>query len=100
MKAGNDDQAFLDLSYENRKCIFLNDEGACQVYEDRPSVCRTNAVLGRPDQCDTSDTVQPTRLVKTSNADMAIYAAYLTSREAGSLPYLVGELLGLRPKEE
>lgn len=100
MKAGNDDQAFFNLSYENRKCIFLNNEGACKVYEDRPSVCRTNAVLGRSDQCDTSESVQPTRLVKTSNADMAIYAAYLSSREAGTLPYLVGELLGLSPEEE
>ncbi len=23
------------------KCAFLNDEGACRIYEDRPYVCRT-----------------------------------------------------------
>src|SRR5690606_8220160 len=45
MVTKDDPSAFFSLNFVDRKCIFLNDEGACMVYEDRPSVCRTNAVI-------------------------------------------------------
>jgi Fe-S-cluster containining protein len=89
----NDQEAFYNLNFADRKCIFLNDEGLCSVYEDRPSVCRTNSVLGSPSQCDTSKTVQPVRLVLTPKADMAIYAAFLFSSENGALPYMVSKAI-------
>lgn len=93
MAVGNDDFKFFSLSYEERRCIFLNDLGQCKVYEDRPSVCRTNAVLGAADQCDTKSGVRPVRLVKTEKADMVIYASFLSSQTSGTLPSLVGKLL-------
>jgi Fe-S-cluster containining protein len=98
--AGNDSGKFYGLKYEDRKCIFLNENGACRIYEDRPSVCRTNAVLGRPEQCDTRDGIQPTRLVRTPKSDMVIYAHYLSSSKAGTLPYMVGEALGIKASAE
>lgn len=98
---GNDFNAFMRLSFDERKCVFLDEQGACRVYEDRPSVCRTNAVLGRADQCDTSDSVmKPTRLVRTPKSDMAIYASFLLAKESGTLPYMVGELLVARAPAE
>lgn len=96
MKAKNDHTQFYQISYDDRKCIFLDENGACRVYEDRPSVCRTNAVLGSPDQCDTRTTIRPTRLIRTANADMAIYASFLEANSSGVLPYMVGELLGAK----
>ena len=87
--AGNDVAAFYDLSYQERRCIFLDDKGTCKVYSDRPSVCRTNAVLGEKEQCLTNDGKQQLRLIKTSKSDMAIYAAYLFSEQSGSLPLMV-----------
>ncbi|HXH74745.1 MAG TPA: YkgJ family cysteine cluster protein [Bacteriovoracaceae bacterium] len=95
MAAGNDTKEFLKLDYKDRKCIFLKSDGACGVYEDRPSICRTNAVLGQAEQCDTSVEVKPTRLVRTPKADMAIYGSYLSSKSSGTLPHLIGDLLGL-----
>lgn len=89
----NDADEFFKLKYADRKCIFLDENGACRVYEDRPSVCRTNAVLGTADQCDTSVERKPLRLVKTSQADMIIYAQFLYSNNNGSLHNLIGELL-------
>jgi uncharacterized protein len=93
METENDSTAFFNLSYAARKCVFLDDHGSCRVYEDRPSVCRTNAVLGSADQCDTSESIKPLRLVLTQKADMVIYGSYLFAKESGSLPHMVGKLL-------
>jgi uncharacterized protein len=95
MATKDDPREFFKLSYDDRKCVFLNDTDSCSVYEDRPSVCRTNAVLGSADQCKTGDAQGEMRLVKTPKADMAIYAAYLCSKESGSLPYMIGKRLSL-----
>lgn len=96
MSAGNDSEAYFKLKYEDRQCVFLSDEGACNVYEDRPSVCRTNAVLGSADQCDTSVSVQKTLLVKTPFSDLAIYASFYHAKESGTLPYMLGKILKLK----
>jgi uncharacterized protein len=93
MAIKNSTAAWNALTYEERKCVFLDTENKCSVYEDRPSVCRTNAVLGEASQCDTSNGPQPTRLVKTPEADLAIYASYLHSSEGGTLPYMLAKSL-------
>lgn len=95
MAAKDDGEAYFKISYEDRKCIFLDEQGGCRVYDDRPSVCRTNSVLGTPDQCDTSVEVRPTRLVRTSKADMVIYGSFYFSESSGTLPHMIGKALGL-----
>jgi Fe-S-cluster containining protein len=100
MTAGNEAEAFFKLDFETRRCIFLDDQGACRVYEDRPAVCRNNVVLGSPDQCDTREGIKPTRLVRTPQSDMAIYGAYLYSKSNGALPYMVGNLMELVPSQD
>lgn len=89
----DDSSAFFKMSFADRKCIFLDGEGACRVYDDRPSVCRTNAVLGDADQCDTTDSIKPIRLINTHRSDMVIYAAYLHSQKSGSLPHMIAQRL-------
>jgi Fe-S-cluster containining protein len=90
----NNSEAFFRLSYGERECVFLDDQGACKVYESRPSVCRTNAVLGSAKQCDTSTKQGPIRLVRTSKSDMVIYAFYVFTKSSGSLHHmLASELL-------
>jgi len=34
------------------RCVFLNDNEECQVYEDRPSACRSYFVISPPADCD------------------------------------------------
>ena len=92
-EAQNDSDAYYKIKYQDRRCVFLDDEGACRVYEDRPSVCRTNAVIGDASQCDTSVSVGPTRLIRTPKSDMAIYASFLFSRESGTLPLMLSKAL-------
>lgn len=87
------DNLYFSIPYADRQCVFLDENGACRVYADRPSVCRTNAVLGDAGQCDTSASIRPVRLVKTQKSDMVIYAAFLFSKNNGSLPKIIGKLL-------
>lgn len=92
-QSGNNSEAYYKLSFQDRKCVFLNEKGECRVYEDRPSVCRTNAVLGSADQCNTSNSQQSLRLIRTEKADMVIAAAFAFSEENGTLPYMIYKLL-------
>lgn len=95
MAVKNSSQAYFALNYEERKCVFLDSEGKCKVYEDRPSVCRTNAVLGDASQCDTSEEIKPVRLIKTPEADLAIYASFLHGTSGGTLPFMLAKALKL-----
>ena len=36
----------------DRACVFLGEDGACRVYEARPSACRKLLVTGAPELCD------------------------------------------------
>lgn len=91
--AQNDGDAYFKLSYEERRCIFLDENNSCRVYLDRPSVCRTNAVLGEADQCDTSKEIKPVRLVKTPKSDLVIFGSFYFSKDSGTLPYLISKIL-------
>lgn len=96
IKAGNSTEDFYLLSYENRKCVFLGADNKCQVYTDRPSVCRTNAVLGEASQCyphESEAEEQTLRLVKTEQADMAIMGSFFMSKENGNLAFMIGKIL-------
>ncbi|RPJ67707.1 MAG: YkgJ family cysteine cluster protein [Alphaproteobacteria bacterium] len=95
-QAGNDADEFYKLSFEERKCVFLGSNNTCQVYNDRPSVCRTNTVLGEASQCSTEDDKiekQVIRLVRTPKADMAIMGSFLTSKDSGALANMLSARL-------
>jgi Fe-S-cluster containining protein len=93
----NSAKQWFKLPYELRGCVFLNKNGECRIYDDRPSVCRTNNVLSDPRMCDTSDGVEkPIRLLNTDKADLAIIASYQQAGEAGTLPYMLWKELDNR----
>jgi Fe-S-cluster containining protein len=95
-KAGNVSTEFYKLSYKDRKCVFLGSDNLCKVYNDRPSVCRTNAVLGDSGQCSTENGFnekQQLRLIKTAESDMAIVGSFMVSRSNGALAFMLGQIL-------
>ena len=95
-KSGNKSEDFYKLSYDQRRCVFLGSDETCQVYNDRPSVCRTNAVLGEASQCypkAQSDGPSSIRLLKTEQADMAIMGSFFMSKTSGTLPSMLGAIL-------
>lgn len=99
---GNDSLAFFKIPYKERKCVFLDEKGSCKVYKDRPSVCRTNAVIGDPAQCDTSSNSGngAIRLVKTEQADMAIVGSFAVAKESGTLPLMLSKVLKAKNAKE
>ncbi|MBT7608793.1 MAG: YkgJ family cysteine cluster protein [Bacteriovoracaceae bacterium] len=89
-KVKNSSEEWYKLSYEERGCLFLDGDGYCTVYEDRPAVCRTNYVVSSAINCNTEDGVSKTvRLLNTHSADMAIVGAFQSSKENGALPYML-----------
>lgn len=42
---------YLNISYEDRACIFLNASGECKVYAARPLICRAHQVMSNPEKC-------------------------------------------------
>lgn len=95
-RAANDSAEFYKLSYKDRKCVFLGIDNRCKVYNDRPSVCRTNAVLGDSGQCSTENGLndkQRLRLIKTSEADMAIMGSFMASKSNGVLAFMLSNFL-------
>lgn len=83
-------EKFSELSYAERRCVFLDKNNSCSIYLHRPSVCRTNAVIGDSHQCIDSNNL---RLINTYQADMVIYAHFLFSQKSGSLSEVLFEKL-------
>lgn len=51
-QAATDDSTWHELPPEDRRCVFLDDDRACRVYEHRPGACRKYLVKTDPDRCD------------------------------------------------
>jgi Fe-S-cluster containining protein len=80
--------------FEDRGCVFLDENKECSVYNDRPSVCRTNHVVGDPKDCSTKDgKVKSVQLLNTFEADMAIMAGFGSCSKNGALPNMLFDLL-------
>lgn len=91
----------MSIQYQNRACVFLDQNNACGVYEDRPAVCRTNAVVGSADQCKNDDgQFRTQQILNTYNADMIIMGAYLHSEENGALPSMIWKSLTEKNKQK
>ncbi len=81
---------WYSLSYEERGCIFLNENKECRIYHDRPAVCRTNHVLSDPKFCETKDGIEQTqRVLLTEEANMLIAASFIAAKKTGTLSALV-----------
>jgi len=96
-------ESYYSLPYSQRGCVFLGETGECRVYNDRPSVCRTNVVLGDSSQCSTLDgQMKEMRLVKTEQADMVIMGAFMHQHnDNGLLPEKLWEsLFSIRKNNE
>ena len=73
--------AFLGKPREEASCVFLGPDGACSVYEDRPSICRAVLVASDPEYCRTGD--QLTRITAVINpyAEVVVSAALSVDAE-------------------
>lgn len=59
------------MSIENQKCVFLNKNRECSIYEARPSVCRKHLVITDPKYCDPNDYPEH-KVGRTNNIEVEI----------------------------
>ena len=87
------------LAIEDRRCLFLDDNSACTVYEHRPGVCRKYFVVTDPELCDSE---------RHPNHDVGILfdleaelmqAAAMKAHGVGTLAVMLREALKTMPKE-
>lgn len=70
-------------TFAEKKCIFLNDQGACEAYEYRPINCRKLLVLSSPKNCEGQDKI----VERFLDLEVSILAtAILTCCTRGTLP--------------
>lgn len=75
------------LGAVQNRCVFLGDDGACRVYEDRPSSCRKHLVTSPPAACTTPGAaVAP---VPNLAAEILLSAALGLDAVCASLPKLL-----------
>ena len=85
----------LQLSEEEGKCVFLNQEnGACNIWEDRPANCRNYFVMGSNKHCSVfKREPELSHSIKSMYADVCISAFYaLDGGEVSMSDYLYEKL--------
>ncbi|OUR98553.1 hypothetical protein A9Q84_03835 [Halobacteriovorax marinus] len=92
---------WYQIPFEERGCVFLDENKECTVYNDRPAVCRTNHVVGSPEDCSTeAGVVKSVKLLNTFEADMTIMAGFAACENNGALPSLLFDLLENKETKE
>jgi Fe-S-cluster containining protein len=85
----NGDRDWWLLNSEDRKCVFLNNNGKCSVYKHRPGVCRKLMVVSDSSLCD-MDNNKSTKVARLAPTEAEVIAcAALTAAESGLMPKML-----------
>ena len=77
---------FVGKPPEQASCVFLGPDGACTVYDDRPSICRAVLVASDPELCrGLDDAVQITTVINPE-VDVVVSAALTVDAEGDPPP--------------
>lgn len=76
----------------DRKCVFLQDDNSCGIYEVRPSTCRNYYVFNDPSECDTFNDKASGRTLVNFNLDSVIpIMALMQTSKHDTMPRLLLE---------
>lgn len=67
---------WMELELKDRKCVFLDDEGSCSVYDARPGVCRKHLVTADSRKCIESSTLPKNERIFNLQAELMISALW------------------------
>lgn len=85
-------QSYVGKPRAEAACVFLGPDGACTVYEDRPSICRAVLVASDPELCRGDNDAVLITTVLNPALDVLVSAA-LTVDAEGDPPPLHGRTL-------
>jgi Fe-S-cluster containining protein len=88
-----DAPAFESLSLAERRCVFLQRDQTCAVYEHRPVNCRKYQVVDTSKKCDTVRFPGARVLNFVSAEAECLQSAAMTIYRAGHLPAMLLELM-------
>jgi uncharacterized protein len=89
------DSSWLLGMTESNRCIFLGDEGACSIYENRPSSCRRYAVVSPAEHCRTLQEAPVPRNVPLAEIVLSS-AADIADGRTGPMAKMISEELRRR----
>lgn len=79
-----DFQGFLKLPYEDKRCIFL-ENNQCRVYNDRPLICRKYHVVSDPEICNTKNEVLTTQVCANLLLEIKVNAFHMVHKNKHNL---------------
>jgi Fe-S-cluster containining protein len=74
---------FIGKPREEAACVFLGEDGACTVYEDRPAICRAVLVASDPEYCKGGDLATRITAVINPYAEVEVSAALTVDARQG-----------------
>lgn len=83
-----------NISYKDRRCVFLNNENQCKIYEHRPAACRKYLVKSEPFKCNSEKHIKGVVEVYASNAAEILASAAMNVQKSGNLSEMLLEELG------
>lgn len=92
-KIGDSSGNWWKLKFNHRKCVFLGEDGSCQVYKYRPMACRSYLVISDPKYCDYKVGVQRVQLLNSKHIDAIMTAAYFVDGNPGPMSIKLYERL-------
>jgi Fe-S-cluster containining protein len=90
----DDASVWYELPPEKTRCVFLDGDNACKVYEDRPSSCRLNVSVDEPKKCDRT-TGSDEHLQFVAFTAEVLASSALTVCRGGPLAACVAKSLGV-----
>jgi Fe-S-cluster containining protein len=78
--------AFIGKPRAEAACVFLGEDGACTVYEERPSICRAVLVASDPEQCRLGDLSTRITAVINPYVEVIVSAALTVDAEEDPPP--------------
>ena len=85
------DQIFNDDIYENwdykkQACVFLDEQGGCKIYQDRPLICRLTYVTSNSENCDYRQDTESIAHHPVTKAAIIALAYLMTEQDSHLLP--------------
>jgi Fe-S-cluster containining protein len=89
-----------DLKYAERRCVFLNTDGSCRVYQRRPVSCRALQVITDPKLCSTEFKSQNVGALSILDVDMMATGIINATRMDSMAKLLIEKINKNEYKEE
>ena len=81
-----DHKDHIALPVNVRKCMFLDKDMSCKIYEYRPGSCRTVLVISEPEKCNT-ETHKKGKITRLNHisAEGELVATHMAAKETGGM---------------